>query len=362
MTVAASYPQGLSGSTENLRAGNSYDFVRFCAASAVLFSHHFYLAGFPEPLVPGYGEDFGELGVQIFFSLSGFLICLSLQRSRNWVRFAAARILRIFPNLLFVLVLTSAVTFAWYRNGANIGSHVEYVSGNLLMFFNGVTQVITGVFTDTVRPETNDPLWTLPYELWLYVLLAAIFLVRGPLTGVVVILVALLFSIFWGAVERLDDIRLGPLESDELFRLGSFFLSGATLGVLWPRIKQHATAIGVAGLAGTFAFRNLLPIDTILVSLSLAAAVVGLGNGRAMAWFSKGGDASYGVYLFAFPVQQFALLLIGSFWPSMGVAFAVTVALGYATWHAFEKRAMAYARRLGKIALGPGPEPKASTR
>src|SRR5689334_14182006 len=70
---------------------NSYDFVRFVAAGCVLFSHHFDLAGLPEPAVPGFGEDFGELGVEIFFCLSGFLICLSLRRSSDWAQFLAAR-------------------------------------------------------------------------------------------------------------------------------------------------------------------------------------------------------------------------------------------------------------------------------
>ena len=56
------------------RASNSYDFVRFSAASAVLFSHHFALLKIPEPPVPGYGEDFGKLAVEVFFCLSGFLI------------------------------------------------------------------------------------------------------------------------------------------------------------------------------------------------------------------------------------------------------------------------------------------------
>ena len=73
----------------NARAANSYDFVRFCAASAVLFSHHFDLSGFPEPQVPGFGEDFGEVAVEVFFCLSGFLICRSLQKSTGWTRFAA---------------------------------------------------------------------------------------------------------------------------------------------------------------------------------------------------------------------------------------------------------------------------------
>ena len=85
-----------------------------------------------------------------------------------------------------------------------------------------------------------------------------------------------------------------------------------------------------------------MPVDTILVSLALAAAVIGLGSSKAMAWFSKGGDASYGMYVFAWPVQQFAHLLIGSFWLSMLVAFLVTTAIGYGTWHGFEKRAMGY--------------------
>jgi peptidoglycan/LPS O-acetylase OafA/YrhL len=47
------------------------NFVRFCAASAVLFSHHFHLSGFPEPQVSGFGEDFGEVAVEVFFCLSG---------------------------------------------------------------------------------------------------------------------------------------------------------------------------------------------------------------------------------------------------------------------------------------------------
>src|ERR1035438_4080365 len=89
------------------RAENSYDFVRFCAASAVLFSHHFALSRIPEPPVPGYGEDLGKLAVEVFFCLSGFLICRSLQKSSNWAQFVSARVLRILPNLTFSLIATS---------------------------------------------------------------------------------------------------------------------------------------------------------------------------------------------------------------------------------------------------------------
>jgi peptidoglycan/LPS O-acetylase OafA/YrhL len=331
------------------RAENSYDFVRFCAASAVLFSHHFDLAGLPEPPVPGYGEDFGELGVEVFFCLSGFLICRSLQNSTGWVRFVCARILRIFPNLAFVLVVSSTATFLWYGNYDHLWPHIAYVVDNLLLFVRGVTQVIPGVFTDASRPAVNEPLWTLPYELWLYTVLALIFVLGTRWSSVGVVVGALLLGMVWSAAPLVGGFDLGPLHSLDFVRLGSYFLSGAVLAVFWRVIGRHALAIGAVGLVGTFIVRNLLPIDTIFHSLALAGAVIGLGSSKAMAWFSKGGDASYGMYVFAWPVQQFSLLLIGPFWLSMLAAFVTTTAVGYATWHAFEKRAMSYPERLAQI-------------
>jgi peptidoglycan/LPS O-acetylase OafA/YrhL len=330
------------------RAANSYDFVRFCAASAVLFSHHFDLSGLPEPQVPGFGEDFGEVAVEVFFCLSGFLICRSLQKSPGWTQFVAARFLRIYPTLALALIASSAATLVWYRNYPNLGPHLGYVGDNLLLFVNGVTQIIPGAFTDATRPDVNDPLWTLPYELWLYVALALLFVFGVRRSAVGIVAATLLVTTAWSATSLIDDVDLGPLESFELFRVGSYFMSGAMLAVLWPWIGRHAVVIGAAGLISVLALRNLLPIDTLLHSLALAAAVVGLGSSSIMAWFSRGGDASYGMYVLAWPVQQFVLLLIAPFWLSLLVAFLATTVLGYATWHAYERRLMAYPKRLAE--------------
>ena len=123
-------------------------------------------------------------------------------------------------------------------------------------------------------------------------------------------------------------------------------MAGAVLAIFWPYIEKRAVALGATALLPIFFLRNLLPSETIFHSLAPAALVIGLGSSKAMAWFSRGGDPSYGMYIFAWPVQQFALLLIGSFWVSMLVAFLITTAIGYATWHTFEKRAMSYRHRL----------------
>ncbi len=328
-----------------LRASNSYDFVRFCAASAVLFSHHFDLSGFREPKAPGFRGELGELGLAIFFCLSGFLICLSLQRSADLKRFALARVLRIYPNLLFVLVVTSALTFFWFGNDTHLGAHIRYVADNLLMFLQDATRTIPGVFEQSARRAVNEPLWSLPYELWLYVVLALLIVSTGRAWRVATVAAALVAGAAWSAGDALGDGKIGPLELTELARLGSFFLSGAMLAIVWPRIERYAIAVGFAGVAASALLNHFVAIDTIFSALALAAAVVGLGSARTMAWFAKGGDPSYGMYVFGWPVTQVTVPLVGSFWPAMAIAFAITTAIGYATWHAFEQRAMAYARR-----------------
>ncbi|BAT60698.1 acyltransferase family protein [Variibacter gotjawalensis] len=333
------------------RTQNSYDFVRFFAASCVLYSHHFDLAGFDEPIVPGYRADFGQFGVAIFFALSGFLICQSLQRSTDWVRFFAARFFRIMPNLAFVLIVSSLTTLIWYRNGAHLSAHTSYVAENLAMFVRGVTKFIPGVFGNAERQDINDPLWTLPYEFWLYVLLAALFFVGRRFSGIAVTIAALAIAAIWLYCQSEDvDFMLGPLESDDLFRLSAYFLAGSLLAILWPHISRFAIPLGIAGLVVAFTVRRVTDEETALSAIALAAAVIGLGSTKLLAWFARGGDASYGIYVFAWPVQQFALLLVGAFWPSMALAFVITVAIGYATWHSFEKRAMTLPARISRAA------------
>ncbi|MDQ2082296.1 acyltransferase [Xanthobacteraceae bacterium Astr-EGSB] len=330
--------------TVDRRAGNSFDFVRFCAASAVLYSHHFDLAGLPEPTVPGYGTDFGELAVEVFFCLSGFLLTLSLERGRGFAFFAAARFMRIMPNLVFALVAASLTTFLWYGNGGHVIDHLAYVRDNLLMFVEGARFDIAGVFGDRVRSSLNDPIWTLPYEVWCYVVLALMFVAGARLARILILIAALAASIAW-ALSADAEFHIGPLEGFDFLRLASYFLAGAAVAVAWPWMKRNAVAIGAVALISVFVVRATLPDDTVLHALTLAAAVVGLGSSNAMAWFAKGGDASYGIYVFAWPVQQFCQMLIGGFWASMLVAFTITAALGYATWHGFEKRAIAVPQR-----------------
>ncbi len=327
----------------NVRRSNSYDFVRFVAASMVLYSHHFALVGQTEPLVPGLGEKFGAVAVYIFFSLSGFLIYQSLEKNGDWWRFAAARFLRVMPNLTAALVLSSIVTLLWFNNLENIASHLKYVLRNMLMVVAGVSYDINGVFENATLPAVNGPLWSLRYELHLYFILFLIVTFAGRFRGIVLGVALPLLMYHW-ATETQFQYVLG-VDPYEYSRLGQIFLSGSLLGYLWKYWKNYAIPLGFVGLGLCFVFEALIPFNSFINALALGLAVIGLGSSSLMAWFSRGGDGSYGMYIYAWPIQQFSILLIPAFWPSMLVAFLTTVAVGYTTWHLFEKRCMAQVTR-----------------
>ena len=103
---------------------NNYNFIRFMAAVAVLVTHSFVLAtGRPntEPLRARLGLTLGSVAVDIFFITSGFLVTASLLNRRSIIDFAWARLLRIFPALLIMLLLTVFVLGVWLNAYPNNG-------------------------------------------------------------------------------------------------------------------------------------------------------------------------------------------------------------------------------------------------
>jgi peptidoglycan/LPS O-acetylase OafA/YrhL len=275
---------------------NSFGFTRFVAASGVIFSHHFPISGFTEPRV--YGFSLGALSVYIFFMTSGYLICKSIAGNADFYRFVSARILRIVPNLILVLALTSMVTLVYYSNGVHWREHVRYIFQNLFMLIRGGPYYeITGVFEGRSLRALNGSLWSLPYEVWCYFILYGLIRISGSASKQSV-LGALLFCVL---LYCLPDVRLFPLalSSRHLATLGAWFFAGATLAV--------------------FSFR------------------IPLLSSPKMAWFAKWGDPSYGMYIFAWPVQQFCAVNIGNFWVSMVTAMFIVTVIGYSTWHSFER-------------------------
>ena len=160
------------------RRGNNFDVLRLVAASLVLFSHSYALTGNAEPFAEVSGWTFGEVGVVMFFAMSGFLIAKSWGDLPQLVPFTVKRALRILPALVVAVSVTVFVIgplFTTLPLGSYFSDPVTWlylVRASLLITFFGT---LPGVFEDNPYPDAvNGSLWTLPVEACCYALAAAL--------------------------------------------------------------------------------------------------------------------------------------------------------------------------------------------
>ncbi|MCF6766089.1 acyltransferase family protein [Thiotrichales bacterium 19S3-7] len=91
---------------------NNFDFLRFSAALLVIITHAIVLTGtgiHPLKLFSSGQLRIADIAVDIFFSISGFLITASFLRASNSTKYLYARMLRIIPALFFMLFIAAFI-------------------------------------------------------------------------------------------------------------------------------------------------------------------------------------------------------------------------------------------------------------
>lgn len=340
---------------------NNLNLIRIVAASAVLVSHAFALTTgdeMREPFRASTGLSLGQFAVAIFFGLSGLLIARSFDRRQTIAHFVSARVLRLWPALAVVLVLTafalgpviSSLPLGQYLTS---GQTLAYVPRNLSLAFR--YDFLPGVFTSNPDgTSTNGSLWSLFYEVACYGgVVAAGYLGALRSNWRFTLFLALVIA---GHIWSVAAAPAGGLlyRLDVMGFVGFPFALGMATYVWRERLVIGLAGIAavwllVAGLWGTAWLASAIMLALIYTCLWLAF----VPKGAALA-YNRIGDFSYGVYIFAFPVQQTLIAI----WPGHGaftniaVSGAITLLLAFASWHLVEKRAIALARPAGDWLAG----------
>jgi len=328
----------VAGNKEN----NNFDFLRFLAAVCVIYSHSFPLgAKLPDPKMPFFDNSVGGFGVYLFFILSGFLVTHSFMSSKTPVSFFAKRLLRIFPALIVVMAVSAFVLGPLVSNlsvHAYFSSHetYAYLKGCALFWGNGR---LPGVFCGNIFPfAINGSLWTLPFELACYVFLAVIGF-AGIISRKKFNLQALLLTVVLALVMAHN------LDSRKLMGFACFFAAGMLFYVCREFIPLSYKLLGPC--LALLVVKSLLPVSVPEEALSILLAYVVLYTAALDAYplkhFGKYGDFSYGMYIYAFPVQQAIVFFIGKTNPysMFAISFIATLVFAALSWHFVEKRCMA---------------------
>lgn len=335
---------------------NNLHLIRIAAALAVLVTHSFALiAGTDsaEPLKLSLNTTLGSIAVDIFFAASGFLVAGSLLGKQDLIDYSVARCLRIYPALVVMVLLSVFVlgpvftSLSWPAYLADGRTWLYLVRCMTLVL--GVTDILPGVFdANPLGGVVNGSLWTMPYEVRMYLLLGAAWLMLARLRERRVALMRLLivgYALLTGAAVLVAHVRGGS--TGYFVSLSFVFFTGASFWVLREHIRLSWVAFGVLALAlaastqSREAFFWVYRLSIVYLVFFLAYVPGGVLRG-----YNRVGDYSYGVYIYAFPVQQ-ALV---AWQPDLSVtgmvvqSTLVTLALALVSWHVLEQPAMARRR------------------
>jgi len=325
---------------------NSFDAVRLCAALAVLVTHAFVVLG---RSTPSFGAvSIGDPAVPIFFGISGYLITQSWVAHPSLRDFALKRVLRIYPAVISVAVLTvfvlgPLVTSVPVQDYFTSGETWRYLAMNAMSFH--IMFALPGVFAHNPWHLVNRSLWTLPGELLGYLAVAGLGIVGA-------------FRNRWLALAGLLAVAAFA---------GHIPTTVSVLEGWWLR----AFAVG----SGLYLFRDLIP-RRLWIGAVLVAAVLAAGELRVFALQSylgslafpycavviahrfpnllrpvtRHGDFSYGSYAYGWPVEQLLVLWLGrstSVAVLLPLAFVATMSLAVTSWFVIERPALRLKRRVG---------------
>jgi peptidoglycan/LPS O-acetylase OafA/YrhL len=190
----------------------------------------------------------------------------------------------------------------------------------------------------------NGSLWTLKIEVLMYLLIAVGLFVR-PSVVVPIAMLAGFVAVRLYCQSSGNDLtqKLGVYALAAIaFCVGSIlhFLALGSKSTRLGLLASAAVVLAVAlKLGGAFA--------PILATISFSVILITLALSTRDRIIRGRFDASYGIYLYAFPVQQLVINLSGlSFYPSMFLSVLITVFLGVLSWFVVERPAIRAASAL----------------
>lgn len=337
---------------------NNFNLLRMLAAWAVLVSHSHFLTANKveaEPLYEQLGMTLGTIAVHCFFVISGFLIARSLLQRKNLRSYALARILRVMPALIIMLLIT-VFGLGVLVTERPLGVYLlnaetwQFFVRNLVMVA-GVAWNLPGVFESNPHPLTvNGSLWTIAHEVRFYTALALVWLVTGLAGSAsrirwleVCVLVGLLVS---GGQILLWHFDL--VTERQTARLGFMFISGAAYQLFSDRIHLDRRFFVLLLIALVVASQNSTAfLVCYLIALPYLLFYLAYMPAGIIRRYNVLGDYSYGFYIYAFVVQQtiiwsFPAITLSALIVSSSI---VTVVLAALSWHFIEKPSLRHKPR-----------------
>lgn len=336
---------------------NNFDFLRFLFAIFVVISHSYALSGGTEENTGisklSNGQlSFSQLGLSGFFIISGYFIFQSLQRSKSILAYYKKRFLRLFPALVVVLFLSLILVAFVYTGKIPFFKNKEmytYIPYNLSLY--GFQSSISGVFDTNAYHSINGSLWTIRYEFSFYIALSFLFFIRNK-KMIISYLLCFVFFVFYTVynfyLSKFAGASFINLLGLHILNLGTFFIAGSVLASLQLETTTKKklflfVVVSVFICSLYFNYYNLVKhiVWPFLVLL------IGFIPFNCIKDFARLGDASYGIYIYSFPIQQVLMWFFKmNTYTLMLYSVLISITFGFLSWHLIEKKALKFKNRV----------------
>lgn len=341
---------------------NNISTIRLALALMVLWSHSFAFyygteAGEPISVLTRGLYNAGNVGVACFLIMSGALVLRSWEKSAP-IDFLIKRLLRLYPAY-FVAVFFGAFIVAPIYAGLPLSQVItdhflKWLLKNIA--FNGYAPV-DGVFVHSPVKVINGSLWSIFFEVICYIAMtAAVVLFRKGLVPILCSVLVLLTACKMYADGMGWNPGFGIIGKlfgwpYLWFSVGSWFVTGMLFYKLRAHIPRSPAILMLIGV--TIASAIWLPQQPIVAKVivdvlyvpCLAYCLFYLCSSpkRAEEELARRYDLSYGLYLYAFPLQQ--MILSGfdyhvPFFIYVATAAIVTTAMAFMSWNFIERPAI----------------------
>lgn len=316
-----------------------FDYLRLGLSISVVLWHSFFLLyGLSAMNSPARTPVL--LILPMFFALSGILVSGSLSRIRTIAEFLTLRAVRIIPALAVEVTLSAIIIGLAFTS---LPVHQYVASKDFSLYFlnilGNIHFLLPGVFLTNPTPIVNGSLWTIPYELECYIAITLLWIVGAIRRPVFLLLLIIIFqfSLPLRDMFRGEYVDLGKSLPGRVLVLS--FLYGVLLFHFKERVVLKLWMFCAASVISFILMRSVLSSYFVALPAAYMTAYLGLMNPRKIPVLMDG-DYSYGIYLYAGPIQQVVISLFPAFrtwWFVFLVAIIPICLFASFSWHFIEE-------------------------
>ncbi|ANH80688.1 hypothetical protein A8C56_06575 [Niabella ginsenosidivorans] len=316
------------------RYTNSFDFLRILGAVGIAYLHSY-------DLLQREKINLSVIILGMFFTVSGYLIAKSADRSTSIANYLWKRVLRIQPLLVVVCLMTVFIlgpVFTKLSISDYFRSSATWQYFRTVFPVFGIQYSLPGVFKSNIAESgVNGSLWTLVLEERAYLIMVPFLFLKKARKNLFAAFVVLLNIIYLLYYYHIGGLGSHFFDAYRMQYYVLFFNSALFYFFKFPfsKINSFATIVIVAVVyffvqKSIFATLYLLPFLTLLI-----------GNKKTLfSQVAKKGDITYGLYVLAFPVQQSLIALFNNDLQPQVLLFLtllICTPLAYLSWHFIEQ-------------------------